>query len=279
MVRRDDGGARLRGAGATAPAFQLDHVSRRWRDTIALDDVSLTIEGGQRVLLAGPSGAGKSTLIRLLAGALRPSSGRVLVDGADLATRSSRELRLHRARCRIVEQGALLVAQSDVHRNVLAGRLAHMPWWRILGAAVGRTEVARVRELLEPLGLAHRQWDVAGNLSGGEQQRVAVARALISAPDALLADEPTSSLDPKIARDVSELLLDHARRRGATLVYCSHWINLARNRVDRILGIRRGRVVLDARPDELSEAVIAELYEGSDELRDEPLDRAVPVQA
>lgn len=254
-----------------APSFQLDRVSRRWSDTVVLDDVSLVIESGQRVLLAGPSGAGKSTLIRLLAGALCPSSGRVLVDGVDLATRSTRELQHHRARCRIVEQGALLVAQSDVHRNVLAGCLGQMPWWQILWSSVGRTEADRVRALLEPLGLAHRQWDVAGNLSGGEQQRVAVARALISAPDALLADEPTSSLDPKIARDVSTLLLDHADRRGATLIYCSHWISLARERVDRVIGIRGGRVVLDVAPGALSEAALADLYQGSGELQYEPI--------
>ncbi len=262
-----------------APTFHLDRVSRRWRDTVALDDVSLTIAGGERVLLAGPSGSGKSTLIRLLAGVLRPSSGRILVDGVELATRSSRELRHHRARCRIIEQGALLVAQSDVHRNVLAGRLGQMSWSRILWSAMARTEAARVRELLEPLGLAHRQWDVAGNLSGGEQQRVAVARALISAPDVLLADEPTSSLDPKAAHDTSELLFEHVRRHGATLIYCSHWIDLARSRVDRILGIRHGRVVLDARPEELSEGALVALYEGSGELHHESIDRAIAARA
>jgi phosphonate transport system ATP-binding protein len=136
-----------------------------------------------------------------------------------------------------------------------------------------------VRDVLEPLGLAHRQWDLAGNLSGGEQQRVAVARALISGPDALLADEPTSSLDPKVARDVSDLLLDHAHRRGATLVYCSHWISLARHRVDRVVGIRAGRVVLDARPDEVSEAALADLYQGSGELQYEPIERSAAARA
>ena len=248
-----------------APQLRLDRVSRSWGENRALGDVSLAVRQGERVLLAGPSGSGKTTLLRLLAGALRPSSGSVQADGVDLASMTSRQLRRHRARCRIVEQGAMLVAQSDVHRNVLAGRLAHMPWHRVILSALWRVEAEPVRALLDRVGLADRQWDSAGNLSGGQQQRVAIARALISSPDILLADEPTSSLDPKTAADVSQLLVEEASRRRATLVYCSHWISLARDRVDRIVGIREGRVVLDARPTEVSADQIDRLYRGSRE--------------
>jgi phosphonate transport system ATP-binding protein len=251
--------------GAPRSQFRVEQVSRRWGDTTALADVSLSIHAGERVLLAGPSGSGKTTLIRLLAGVLRPSSGRIEVDGIDLMSMSSGQLRGHRARCRIVEQGALLVPQSDVHRNVLAGRLAHMHWTSILWSAIWRTETEPVRKLLGHLGLADRQWDIAGNLSGGQQQRVAIARALISSPAILLADEPTSSLDPRTAADVTRLLLDEAGQRGATLVFCSHWISLARDRVDRILGIRQGQLVLDTRPDQLDDAALEDLYRGSRE--------------
>ncbi len=249
----------------TQVQFQLERVSRSWGDRIALEEVSLSIRPGERVLLAGPSGSGKTTLLRLLAGGLRPSSGTIEVEGVDLMSMSARELRRHRARCRIVEQGALLVPQSDVHRNVLAGRLAHMPWHAVLLSAFWRTETEPVRELLDHLGLADRQWDLAGNLSGGQQQRVAIARALISSPAVLLADEPTSSLDPRTARSVTQLLIEQAGRRGATLLFCSHWVSLARAEVDRIIGIRAGRVVLDARPGEVDDAALEQLYRGSDE--------------
>ena len=245
--------------------LRLEKVHRSWGDTPALEDVSLTIEPGERVLLAGPSGSGKTTLLRLLAGVLRPSRGAVRVDGVDLMSMSSGALRRHRARCRIVEQGALLVPQSDVHHNVLAGRLAHMSWRSVVWSAIWRTETERVRELLEPLGLADRQWDTAGNLSGGQQQRVAIARALISSPAILLADEPTSSLDPRTAREVTQILVDQAIERGATLVFCSHWVSLARERVDRIIGIRGGRLVLDRRPGEVDGEALDQLYRGSDE--------------
>jgi phosphonate transport system ATP-binding protein len=246
------------------PQFRLDRVSRHWGDTPALADVSLTVQPGERILLAGPSGSGKTTLLRLLAGVLRPTHGSVQVDGVDLMSMGSRELRRHRARCGIVEQGAMLVPQSDVHRNVLAGRLAHMPWHAVLLSAVWRIEAAPVRELLGRVGLADRQWDTAGNLSGGQQQRVAVARALIGGPGILLADEPTSSLDPKTAHDIADLLLEQAGR-GATLIFCSHWVSIARDRVTRVIGIRGGKLVLDARPGDVTADALDELYRGSRE--------------
>ena len=251
--------------GRDVPQFLLEGVSRRWRDKPALEDFSLTVQPGERILLAGPSGSGKTTLLRLLAGVLRASSGTVQVDGVDVMSMGSGELRRHRARCGIVEQGAMLVPQSDVHRNVLAGRLAHMPWHLVLWSAVWRTEAAAVRELLGRVGLADRQWDTAGNLSGGQQQRVAVARALIGAPAILLADEPTSSLDPKTARDITDLLLEQAAQRGATLVFCSHWVSIARDRVSRVIGIRGGKLVLDARPGDVNTDSLDELYRGSRE--------------
>jgi len=246
------------------PQFRLDRVSRHWGGTPALDDVSLTVQSGERILLAGPSGSGKTTLLRLLAGVLRPTRGSVQVDGVDVMSMGSRELRRHRARCGIVEQGAMLVPQSDVHRNVLAGRLAHMPWHAVLLSAVWRTEAAPVRELLDRVGLADRQWDTAGNLSGGQQQRVAVARALIGAPAIMLAEEPTSSHDPKTARDITDLLLEQAGR-GATLLFCSHWVSIARDRVTRVIGIRGGKLVLDARPGDVTADALDALYRGSRE--------------
>ncbi|HKE17958.1 MAG TPA: ATP-binding cassette domain-containing protein [Kofleriaceae bacterium] len=250
---------------ADVEQFRLERVSRRWGDRPALEEVSLTIRPGERILLAGPSGSGKTTLLRLLAGVLRPSSGTIHVEGVDLMGMGPRQVRRHRARCAIVEQGALLVPQSDVHHNVLAGRVATMPWHAIVWSALWRTESERVRELLARVGLADRQWDSAGNLSGGQQQRVAIARALIASPAILLADEPTSSLDPATARDVTDLLLEQAGDGGATLVFCSHWISIARDRVHRVLGIRGGRVVLDARPEDVGKDALDSLYRGSRE--------------
>jgi phosphonate transport system ATP-binding protein len=140
-----------------------------------------------------------------------------------------------------------------------------MPWHRILLSAIWRLERDPVRELLEVISLGDRQWDLAGNLSGGEQQRVAIARALISSPSIILADEPTSSLDPKTARDVSRLLIAQARQRRATLVFSSHWLSLVKDEVDRVVGIRNGKLVVDARPEDVTGDALDILYKGTDE--------------
>jgi phosphonate transport system ATP-binding protein len=227
------------------PVFRLEGVGRRWGSREALRDVSLEIRAGERILLAGPSGSGKSTLLRILTASLRPTAGRVRLRGVDLAAMSPGELRRHRRACGIVEQGNLLVPQLDVHRNVLAGRLAHWPWHRVLLSAVWPIERERVRALLDDVGLADRQWDVTANLSGGQQQRVAVARALVSAPSIVVADEPTASLDAASAVQVTRMLVDAARRRGATLILCTHWLSLALPLLDRVIGIRDGAVAVD----------------------------------
>lgn len=241
-----------------APLFRLQEVSRRWGTIDALRGVSLEIRAGELVLLAGPSGSGKSTLLRVLTGSLRPTSGRVDIDGIDLAAMTPRELRAYKRTCGIVEQGNLLIPQLDVHRNVLAGRLAHWPWHRVLLSAVWPIERERVSALLGDLGLSDRQWDVTANLSGGQQQRVAVARALVSSPSIIVADEPTASLDAANAIQVTQMLVDAARRARTTLILCTHWINLALPFLDRVIGLVDGTVAVDCpardyKPGELGE--------------------------
>jgi len=220
-------------------------VSRRWGRIEALRGISLEIRAGELILLAGPSGSGKSTLLRILTGALGPTSGRVEVGGVDLASMTPRGLRAYKRTCGIVEQGNLLIPQLDVHRNVLAGRLAHWPWHRVLLSALWPIEREPVRALLEDLGLSDRQWEVTANLSGGQQQRVAVARALISSPAILVADEPTASLDETNATQVTQLLVDAARRARATLILCTHWVSVALPYLERIIELRDGAVAVD----------------------------------
>ncbi|MFT7625343.1 MAG: phosphonate transport system ATP-binding protein [Myxococcota bacterium] len=247
--------------------FELKGAGRRFGTRVALADVDLVIEPGQKVALVGPSGSGKSTLLRLLSGALRASDGVVLVDGQDLSSLSARALRKHRGHCGIVEQGGSLVAQSTVHQNVLGGRLAHWPLWRTLAAMAVPLEKARTRSLLHRVGLADRQWDVAATLSGGQQQRVGIARALAGSPQTILADEPTASLDPTTSRDMVELLLSVAAENQSALVFCTHWVSLVTEHADRLVGLRDGQIVLDKPAAEVVPSDLEDLYAGSRELR------------
>ena len=250
---------------ATAPFLELRSASRRFGARTALRDVSLSIPAGQHVALVGPSGSGKTTLLRLLAGSLATSGGEVRAGDRDLRRLSHGALRRHRARCGIVPQNQTLVRQLSVHHNVTAGLLAEWPWYRIAASLLFRTDVTRVGQVLTQVGIADRQWEPVSALSGGQQQRIAVARALIRDPLVLLADEPTASLDPATARDIADVLVAQARKRAATLVIGTHHLSQVSHHVDRILGLRDGRIVLDAPADDVDAAALDALYEGTTE--------------
>lgn len=210
--------------------------------------------------MVGASGSGKTTLIKLLAGALVATDGVVEAGGQDLHQLGTRALQRYRARCGIVPQSQALVRQLSVHHNVLAGLLAEWPWYRIAGSLVLRTLAQRVREVLDQVGIGDRQWEPVSVLSGGQQQRVAVARALIRDPLLLLADEPTASLDPTTALEICDLVVGQARRRGATLVFSTHHLGHVIDHVDRVIGLRDGRVVLDKSTVDFDPGVLDALY-------------------
>jgi phosphonate transport system ATP-binding protein len=250
---------------SSAPRFELRDVSRAWGDRVAIADITITIHPGECVVLGGPSGSGKSTLLSLLSGAVRPTRGNVLIDGKDLATLAPRQLRRHRARCASIMPSVTLVPQLNVHQNVIAGCLPHWPWYRTLWSSMWPVEQRRIRSVLEALEIGDRQWDFITQLSTGQQQRVAIARGLVSGSPVLLADEPTSALDPATARRVARTIFDQARRSNATLIFCTHWLQLGLDWADRLIGLRGGRILLDQRADTIDRNALDHLYEGSDE--------------
>ena len=226
----------------------------------ALDDVDLRVERGERVALIGPSGAGKSSLISLLGGSLAPAEGRVEVLGRDLARASPRERRSVQRRLGTVRQQFDLAGQLRVVHNVNAGRLGR---WSLLRAALSLLsprEVDGVRGALASVGLEEKLYERTDRLSGGEQQRVAIARVLVQEPWAILADEPIASLDPARGAEIVDLMLALSRELGTTLVVSLHDVDVALARFERVVALRRGRVSYDGPPAGLSEAAIGDLY-------------------
>jgi predicted ABC-type transport system involved in lysophospholipase L1 biosynthesis ATPase subunit len=221
------------------PLVRLTGVSRSYSGAApvhALRGVSLEIRHGERVALLGRSGSGKSTLLNLLGGLDRPTSGTLTVAGHDLTHSSAREL----ARYRLTVVG--MIFQSF---HLLAGRTAlqnvEVP---LIFAGVPRSERRKAaRHALEAVGLGERLLHYPAQLSGGERQRVAIARALVNEPALLLADEPTGNLDTATAAAVIDLLTDHLRRNGTTLVLVTHDEELARRHTERILRLRDGQLV------------------------------------
>jgi phosphonate transport system ATP-binding protein len=222
----------------------FESVVQRFGARTVLDSVSFTVERGERVALVGPSGAGKTTIFRLAYGAFAPTSGRVLVDGAEPGRLSGAALRTLRSKIAVIFQSHGLVDQLSVRANVIAGTFGGRSTAGAVRAIVAphADERAAVRDALEHVGLAERIDDRTFELSGGQRQRVAIARAVVQRASLVLADEPAASLDPSLSREVVDLLLRDARQRNATLICTLHQRELT-DGFDRVIELRAGVMI------------------------------------
>ena len=243
----------------TAAVVSLKGVGVVYGAHPALIGVDLEVAPGERVALVGPSGAGKTTVLNLCTGAVVPATGAVSVLGCDIGRASPSELRTLRRRVGTVYQQLNLVGPLQVVHNVNAGRLGSWSTARSLRSLVRPLGVESAREALAEVGIADKIHERTDRLSGGEQQRVALARVLVQRPDLLLADEPVASLDPARAEEVMDLL-GAAAAEGRTLLVSLHDFDLARRRCDRVIGLRAGRVVFDLPAADATAEVGTELY-------------------
>jgi phosphonate transport system ATP-binding protein len=249
--------------------LELLHLSRRFGNTLAVDDVNLRIEAGGMTGVIGRSGAGKSTLLRLINRLIEPTEGSIVAEGVDVTRLRGRQLREWRAGTAMIFQQFNLVNRLDVLTNVLIGGLIHVPAHRMLLRWFTKAEQTRAAELLDHLGLLEVAMNRAGDLSGGQQQRVAIARAMMQRPKMLLADEPIASLDPLNAKLVMEALTDLNRREGITVICNLHTLDTARAYCHRIIGVAAGRIVFDGAPEALTERTLSAIYGETDEAIDE----------
>ena len=202
----------------------------------ALKDVSLTIDDGEFVFITGRSGSGKSTLLRILLKEVEPTSGRVVVNDMDLGRMPRRYVPKYRRQLGVVFQDFRLLKDRNVYENVAFAQ-------RVIGVS-GRKIRESVPEMLRMVGLSSKYKSFPHQLSGGEQQRGAIARALINRPDILLADEPTGNLDPHNAMEIMGLL-EEINRQGTTVVVVTHSSEIVNMMRKRVITIQRGIVVGD----------------------------------
>jgi phosphonate transport system ATP-binding protein len=248
---------------AIASSLVIDHLAKEYvAGKPVLRDISLTIAGDGITAIIGPSGTGKSTLIRCINRLVAPSSGRIVFGDTDLTALGGRALREARRRIGMVHQEYNLVERLSVMENVLTGRLGYVPAWRAWLRKFPREDIARAYELLDAVGLADFAHRRADQLSGGQRQRVGIARALMQQPDLLLADEPTSSLDPKTSVEIIELMAKLAGARGIPVIINIHNVDLAKRFANRIIGMAKGTVVFDGPPSALQDKHLAEIYGG-----------------
>ncbi len=255
----------LRGQGETM--LTIEHLTKRFGAVAAVSDVTFRVPTGQMVGIIGRSGAGKSTLLRMINRLTDPSAGRILCDEVfdgevDVCALRGRRLRLWRAQCAMVFQQFNLVPRLQVLTNVLMGRISYRPTLRALLLMFPPEDRAMTIRALDRLDMASHALHRADALSGGQQQRVAIARALVQEPKILLADEPIASLDLRNATIVMDALRRINREDGITVICNLHLLQTARDYCDRIIGMRKGEVVFDGLPAELTDALARELYGG-----------------
>jgi phosphonate transport system ATP-binding protein len=242
----------------------------------ALQDINLTIAAGERVAIIGPSGAGKTTLLRLLATHLQPTVGSVEVLDSQPWNLSARARKKLRSRIGLIHQAPPLPPRQRVVIAVTAGRLGQWSLARALVNLVHPLDSAGACAELARLDLAEKLFKRCDQLSGGELQRVGVARVLYQAPQLMLADEPVSAMDPVLASHTLAVLIQQAATRGVTLVASLHAVELALKHFPRIIGLRDGRILFDRPAAEVTRAELDQLY-ANEQLQTPPLSAAEPA--
>jgi phosphonate transport system ATP-binding protein len=248
------------------PVLSLRGLSKAYRPgQPVLRHIDLDIVEEGVVAIIGPSGTGKSTLIRCINRLVDPTAGQILFRSSDVARLKGRALREARRHIGMVFQEYNLVERLSVIENVLCGKLGSLPLWRPLLRRFEPQDIEQAFELLASVGLgpefATRRADA---LSGGQRQRVGISRALMQQPDLILADEPTSSLDPRTAVEIMELLAGLAQTRRMPVVMNIHNVELARRHACRIIGMRQGEIVFDGPPEALRDSDLTAIYGGED---------------
>jgi len=216
--------------------IQLENVTMQYGNRLILDDISLQISKGEIMVVIGPSGSGKSTLLRLIIGLVKPTQGRILVNGQDVAQMTEEELNALRVQMGMVFQYSALFDSMTVGENVAFGLREH--------TKLSEEEIQnQVRRKLRMVGLAGREDLMPEELSGGMKKRVSLARAIAQNPKIVLYDEPTAGLDPIMSTKIDRLITSTRRILGVTSVVVTHHMESAFNIADRIAMIHEGKII------------------------------------
>ena len=240
--------------------LEVKNLRAAYGERQILKGVSFSLKADDFFAIIGPSGAGKSTLIRCVNRLVEPSGGEVLFNGRDITKVAMPELREVRRNIGMIFQEFNLIERLSVIDNVLTGRLGYTGTLRSLFRAYTKADIEQALKLLDRVGLSEHVDKRADRLSGGQRQRVGIARALIQNPKLLLVDEPTSSLDPKIAREVMGLIREMAREFHIPVLCNIHDVDLACDFCSHVIGLQDGIKKFDGPPAELDKRALQDIY-------------------
>ncbi len=238
--------------------FKITNLSQVYEGKEVLSLPELSIKPGEKIALIGSSGAGKSTLLGILSGTIDTYRGEVYIHDLPINTCISKK-KFHR-KVGIIRQHFDLVGELSVINNVLAGRLGEWGFFKSLFSLFVPQEKKKAVSALTRVGLIHKTYRKTSTLSGGEQQRVALARILIQNPEVILADEPVASLDPQRAEDILKLLVKLVDEENETLIASLHSVEYAKKYFTRIIALKDGVIFFDLEPKEVTEEKLSSLY-------------------
>ncbi|RSD24441.1 phosphonate ABC transporter ATP-binding protein [Mesobacillus subterraneus] len=241
-----------------AEIINVNRISKNYERKIALSSLSFTVEKGELVALIGPSGAGKTTLLNMLGAIFPPDQGEIVISGKQIAEMTDQKKRAKKIG--MIRQQFDLVGELPVIHNVLAGRLSDWGVMKSLVSLLIPQDKDYATAALDRVGLKDKLYERTSKLSGGEQQRVALARLLVQSPEIVLADEPVASLDPARAEDVLELLVNIASEEKQTLIASLHSVEYARKYFDRLIALKNGELFFDLPSSSVSDDHIKRLY-------------------
>jgi len=258
--------------GSSRPLLRAEGLCLGYGDRQVVKGLDLDVPQGQFLVVLGPSGSGKSTLLLALNGSVPVRSGRLEVMRQNPSSLQGADLERFRERIGFIFQSFHLVDRLAVLHNVASGMLSRIHVPQSIFQMYSRDQYQCILDALGVVGLQDRVMDRCDRLSGGQKQRVAIARALVQRPLLILADEPISSLDPRSARGVMEVLRKASRDLGITVVCNLHHVEAAREFADRIVGLNDGRLVYDGTPQGLTSEAIQLIYQGDADPDDSPKD-------
>lgn len=238
---------------------EAKNISKQYERKIALSSLSFSINKGELVAIIGPSGAGKTTLLNSIAGLISLEDGELLIDGQSLSAHKKR--RAFAKKVGVIRQQFDLIGPLAVIHNVLAGKLADWGFMKSLFSLLVPQEKETAMNALQRVGLADKAYEITSTLSGGEQQRVAMARLLVQKPELILADEPVASLDPARADDVLSMLTNIVKEENQTLIASLHSVEYARKFFTRIISLKNGQIFFDLPAENVTDNLLAELYQ------------------
>lgn len=239
--------------------IEANNITKNFERKIALSSLSFTLKQGELVALIGPSGAGKTTLLNSIAGLVPLSDGNLLIDGQPLS--AYRKSKLFAKKIGVIRQQFDLIGPLAVIHNVLAGKLSEWGTIKSLFSLLVPQGKELAIKALDRVGLHGKEFEITSTLSGGEQQRVAMARLMVQKPEIILADEPVASLDPARADDILAMLTKIVREEKQTLLTSLHSVEFARKYFTRIISMRNGKIFFDLPTEQVTDDLLAELYE------------------